>query len=237
MPPQFGRVLSVSVMAILVALFTWIYHRDRQQRVRLWMMGWMAIMAHFGAGLADAYHLIPPRLADWLAYTTLLTAAACFYLSITQLATTARGRALYLGGFITPAALYWTCLVFDVHAASIYRGLLIVVGASAWLLMMRDPQRRVSLRVIALTTGLLPAFFAGYKASAHPEYGMDLLMYGVYASIGFGWWRHYQRASPGIVAASASFLAWGLVFPLAELLGAIYGDMIPADHVVWDLPK
>ncbi len=237
MPPQFGRVLAVSVMAILLALFTWIYHRDRQQRVRLWMMGWMAIVAHFGAGLADAYHLIPPRLADWLAYTTLLAAAACFYLSITQLATTARRRALYLCGFIAPAALYWTCLVFDVHAASIYRALLIVAGASAWFLVMRDPERRVAVRAMALATGLVPAFFAVYKASAHPEYGMDLLMYGAYASIGLGWWRHYQRASPGIVATSAAFLAWGLVFPLAELVGTVYGNMIPGDHVVWDLPK
>ena len=50
-------------MFVLVALFTWIYHRDRSQRARLWMFGWIAIVIHFGGAAAVAFHAIPPLLS------------------------------------------------------------------------------------------------------------------------------------------------------------------------------
>ena len=56
----------MSVMMILVALFTWIYQRDKQQRVRLWMIGWSAILVHFGVSLLASFHLISSSLADGL---------------------------------------------------------------------------------------------------------------------------------------------------------------------------
>ena len=49
--PQFQRVVTLSVMSILVGLFTWIYVRDRQPRARLWMIGWACIVAHFAGML------------------------------------------------------------------------------------------------------------------------------------------------------------------------------------------
>ncbi|HVO97044.1 MAG TPA: response regulator [Bryobacteraceae bacterium] len=237
MPPQFGRVVAVSVMAILVALFTWIYLRDRQQRVRLWMMGWIAIVVHLGAGLAAAYHMIPPRLADWMAYTTLLATAACFYLSVTRVANTPRGLLLYIGGFITPAIAYCTCLVYEVRAIGAYRGLLTLATLSFALLVLWNKRRQVPARVLILVIAMLFATLSTYEAGRHPEYGMDLLMFGSYASVGVAWWEYYRRVSPGILATSASFLAWGLVFPVADLLTAIFGSTIPGDHVIWDLPK
>jgi hypothetical protein len=50
MPPQFQRIVTLSVMIILVGLFTWIYSRDHQQRLRLWMIGWSFIVVHFLGG-------------------------------------------------------------------------------------------------------------------------------------------------------------------------------------------
>ena len=40
----------------------------------------------------------------------------------------------------------------------------------------------------------------------------------------------------GVLLTSLAFLAWGLVFPVAEICGALHIN-IPGDHVVWDLPK
>ena len=56
MPPHFDRVLVLSVMSILVALFAWIYRRDRSPSARLWMMGWIAIEVHFlAAGIVRVF--------------------------------------------------------------------------------------------------------------------------------------------------------------------------------------
>jgi signal transduction histidine kinase/ActR/RegA family two-component response regulator len=232
MPAQFGHVLTVSVMVVLVTLFTWIYLRDRQQRVRLWMMGWVAIMVHFGGGLLAVFSVISGRPADWLAYSTLLVAAACFFISVTEIGASPAGLALYLGGTVAPAILYWTCQVFDVKTAAVYRGLLALTIVTLGLFAARWGRRHR----VALVAGIALGAWAVYQANPHPEYGMDLLMFGSFAAIGYAWWDHYRRFSPGTLLTTASFVAWGLVFPVAEFLASRHIE-IPGDHVLWDLPK
>jgi signal transduction histidine kinase/DNA-binding response OmpR family regulator len=236
MPPQFGHVVTVSVMVVLVSLFTWIYLRDRQQGVRLWMMGWVAIMVHFAAGLLATFSLMPSHLSGWMAYSTLLVAAACFFLSVTEIGSSGRDLALYLGGTVAPAIAYWTCLVFDVKNAGVYRALLVLQVVAFCAIVLLNRKRAHLRRDFALAAGIALAVWAVYEAGTHPEYGMDIIMFGSFAVIGHVWWEHYRRFSPGIVLTSASFVAWGLVFPIAEFLAAIHIN-IPGDHVVWDLPK
>src|ERR1022692_1731142 len=128
--PQFQRVVTLSVMSILVGLFTWIYVRDRQPRARLWMIGWASIVAHFAAMLLFSFSLIPSRLADWSAYSTLVAAASAFFLSVCRtrgtplgrvLQTerkkavcrtrgTPLGRVLFWAAIVAPAVAYWTCM-------------------------------------------------------------------------------------------------------------------------------
>src|SRR5580700_4998000 len=81
---QFQRIVTLSVMFILVALFAWMYLRDRSQRARLWMFGWIAVVIHFAGATAAAFHVIPTLLGEWQAYATLVVAAAAFFLSITE---------------------------------------------------------------------------------------------------------------------------------------------------------
>src|ERR1700689_873648 len=73
---QFQRIVTLSVMFVLVALFTWMYLRDRRQRARLWMFGWTAIVIHFAGAAAMAFPAIPPRLAHWQGNTTPVVGAA-----------------------------------------------------------------------------------------------------------------------------------------------------------------
>jgi len=226
MPPQFGHVVTFSVMVVLVALFMWIYLQDRQQRVQLWMMGWIAIMVHFAAGLLAVFSLIPGRLSDWMAYSTLMAAAACFFLSVTEVVKSRRNLILYLGGTVAPAMAYWTCLVFDVKTAGIYRGLEVLQVGAFCLLILLDAKRVNLARQLAIAGGVAINLWAVLHADTHPEYGMDIQV----------WWEHYPRFTAGIVLTVGSFVLWGLVFPVAEFLAAIHIN-IPGDNVVWDLPK
>jgi signal transduction histidine kinase/CheY-like chemotaxis protein len=236
MPPQFGHVVTVSVMVVLVALFTWIYLQDRQQDVRLWMLGWVAIMVHFASGLLAAFSLIPTRLSDWMAYSTLLAAAACFFLSVTDIGASGKKLALYLGGSIAPAIAYWTCLVFDVKPPAPYRALLILNVSVFCLLVLLDGKRMNFARQLALPASIALNVWTIYRASAHPEYGIDLMLFGAFAVIGYLWCEYYRRPSPGILLTAVSFVAWGLVFPVGEFLDSVHIN-IPGDSVVWDLPK
>ena len=119
--PQFQRIVTLSVMSILVGLFAWIYQRDRQPRARLWMIGWAAIVAHFAGMLLVSFGLIPARLADWSAYSTLVAAGSAFFLSVCQTRGARLGRWLFWAGIVAPAIAYWTCMIFEVQSPLVYR--------------------------------------------------------------------------------------------------------------------
>ena len=234
MLPQFGQIVTVSVMAILVALFTWIYVRERQQRVALWMLGWIAIVIHFSFELAQSFSLLPSHATDWVAYVSLMGAAVCFLLSVCTFCSTIARRLVLLLGLLAPSVAYWTCEVFEVRATAIFPILLVLFGSSAVALAILDKNggRPSSWWLLALA----PFGAVTYVAGDHPEYGMDLILCAAFWATAFSWWRHYRQVRPGVVLTAVSFVAWGAVFPLGEAL-AHFGIAIPGDHVVWDLPK
>ena len=228
MSNQFNRILILSVMTILVGLFSWIYLRDRQTRARLWMIGWIGIEIHFLAAALSSFRLIPPLLSSWLAYTTLLMSAAAFFLSVADLGAGVRRRLTFWLLIFLPAAAYWTAFVYRVRVPWVYRGILAVVLVAAIALL---PAR---LRIASLLFAI-PAVWA----SLHPEkpiYGMDLILFTCFASTGYAYMRHFARFSPGVFFTSASFFLWGLVWPVSEMLRAL-NHGIPGDNVLWDLPK
>jgi PAS domain S-box-containing protein len=234
--PQFQRVVTLSVMSILVGLFAWIYQRDRQPRARLWMMGWAAIVAHFAGMLLFSFGLIPSRLADWSAYSTLVAAASAFFLSVCQGRGTPLGRIVFWAAIVTPALAYWTSMVFEVQNPQVYRALLaIVLGAGVWL-ALRESQQSAGSMAAWFGVALAPGLWAAWRASTNSETGMDFLLFEGFAITGWRYWRHFRRWTPGVLLTSLAFLAWGLVFPVAEICAALHIN-IPGDHVVWDLPK
>src|ERR1035441_10753746 len=139
--PQFQRVVTLSVMSILVGLFTWTYVRARQPGARLWMIGWASIVAHFAGMLLFSFGLIPSRLADWSAYSTLIAAASSLFLSVFQTRATPLGRAVFWAAIVTPALAYWTSMVFEVQNPEVYRALLgVALGAGVWLALRHSRQ-------------------------------------------------------------------------------------------------
>jgi PAS domain S-box-containing protein len=234
--PQFQRVVTLSVMSILVGLFTWIYMRDRQPRARLWMIGWACIVAHFGGMLLFTFGLIPSRLADWSAYSTLIAAASAFFLSVCQTPGTPLGRAVFWAAIVVPAEAYWTCMLFGVQSPAAYRALLgVALGAGVWLTVRYSRQSAGSLAAW-FAVAVAPGLWAAWQASTNVGYGMDFLLFEGFAITGWRYWRYFRRLTPGVLLTSLAFLAWGLVFPVAEICAVLHIN-IPGDHVVWDLPK
>jgi signal transduction histidine kinase len=234
--PQFGRLVSVSVMMILVALFTWIYQRDKQQRVRLWMIGWSAILVHFGVSLLASFHLMSSSLADWLAYATLIVAAASFLASVFPNCATWRWRSVFLFGLGARAVLYAGLLSAGTQARFPYALILVVMWSAGFYLARLSLWRmdRVGFAVTVFSAGA--TIWTAWKAAVAPEYGLDLILFSAFAATAHLFWRHYQRVSPGVALTCSSFLLWALVFPLGAVSDYLHTG-IPDDHVVWDLPK
>lgn len=236
MPPQIEQITVSIVMSILVSLFAWIYLRDRQGRVGLWMVGWIAILLHFTASLAFTFHVISSRWADWLAVFTLEVAGTCFLFSVSKAFASVSQRWIFLLLVFLPSVAYWTCLVLGVHDAWPYRIFLSLAVGSAVAGTVACYGRKdivftaISLADIAVAGWLLS------RISRHPDYGIYYLLFNLFANTGVVYGRHYSRLSPGVLVTSISFLAWGAVFPVAAILDSFKVNLSP-EVAVWDLPK
>ncbi len=236
MPPQFQRVVTLSVMVILVALFMWIYAREHQQRLRLWMIGWCFIVVHFLGGLLFSFSLIPEVLGDWLAYATLVFTACAFFLSVCPTTTTATRRVVYWAAIVAPAVGYWTCMVADIANPWPYRGMLATVLTAGIWLALTHCRHSASTTALWIVAAVAPGCWLLGYVSTRVDYGMDFILFESFAITGWCYWRHHGRITPGVLLTSLSLLAWGLVFPVAEICAIVHIN-IPGDNVVWDLPK
>ena len=236
MSAQFEHIVVLCVMALLVALFTWIYLRDRQWRVALWMIGWIAILIHFAAACLLSFSLISPTLQLWLAHSTLVFAGTSFFFSVSRACTTTRRRIIFILLGSLPAVLYWTGMVFAVHRPWFYRiTLVLAMGTATALTLTHYSRKSFAIRVLVFAF-LSPGAWVVYRAGDYPAYGIDYLQFAFFSITAFLYWQLHRRVSPGVILTSVSFLAWGVVFPLADVLGALH--LGPAvDSLFWDLPK
>ena len=235
MSPQVAHVVVVTVMTLLVSLFAWMYARDRQQRMRLWLIGWIAILVHFGASLLATFSLISGRLGDWVAVTTLVASATSFLLSVSRPGATRRGRMAFVALVSIPAVVYWTGLVFGVSRPWAYAGILLVAVGAGVVLATRDHPRTLAYYGPCLAW-VVPGLWVASRTAAHPEYGIDFFLFELFAITGVFYWRYFRRWTPGVTFAAFAFVAWGAVFPVGELTAAL-NLHIPNDSVLWDLPK
>ena len=78
MSVQSEQIVIFLIVTILIALFAWIYARDRQPRTGLWMLGWSAIYMHFTVALLFSFALLPIRWAVFLKISSLAMAGISF---------------------------------------------------------------------------------------------------------------------------------------------------------------
>src|SRR5258707_15456157 len=82
MSPLFEHILVLVVMSVLVALFTWIYFRDRQREFGLWLLGWSAIFIHFANPVVSHWLPLPQGLREWIHAGTLFAAGSVLLLLV-----------------------------------------------------------------------------------------------------------------------------------------------------------
>src|SRR6516164_10357458 len=114
------QILCFVVMSILVALFTWIYLRDRRREFGLWMLGWTAIFAHFAVKIAGITAILPMAFASWLQVITLIVAGTFFLLSVSEVFRDSRQRAIFILTIGVAATLYFTGMVLSVRSQWFY---------------------------------------------------------------------------------------------------------------------
>ncbi len=221
-------------MSGLVFLFLWIYRRQKEPRVLLWIAGWVCIVLHFadGVALANGWNGF---FYIWMAYATLIASATCFIFSVCQMSTTMRRRSLIVMFAGVPTLIYWAGVVANWKQTAVFDFLLIAPLLAANILLFRyyGFGRRVVFTNVLISGPLL---WLLPHLGANPEYGMDYLLFFSFSACGVLFARIYGRSNPGALVTLVSFIAWGLVFPIAEALGS-RNIGPPGDSAFWDLEK
>ncbi len=230
------EIVVFAVSAVLVSLFAWIYVRDPQKTTRLWMLGWITILVHFAAPAFDHFFPAIVRFTWWLKGATLIIAGTFFLLSVSGIFSRHARRLTFIF-FITAAAiLYLTALEMGYRSGWLYISLLVISSIYSVAQAVQFYGRK-SPYLYLLFIMLPYAGWAIHRASQRTfRHGLLLYFFGFFYGTGLAYFRRFNRHSPGILLTSASFIAWGCIFPLVAILQAFGMGPSPAS-AVWNLPK
>jgi PAS domain S-box-containing protein len=236
MSPRFEDLVVFGVTSIVVALFAWIYTRDRQKRAGYWMLGWIAIFIHFAAPAIEEFLPWLTRYTSWIKVATLIVAGTFFLLSVSEVFVNRRRRIAFSLLISTAAILYLTAALLQVRAGWLFAGLLATscIYASVQAVSFYGWRSPYMYSIFLL----LPygGWAAGQALLGHPMHGLRFYLFGFSYVTGLVYFRHFRRFTPGVIFTSASFIVWGCVFPLGAFLAARHMGPPPASFF-WDLPK
>ncbi|HEV3036681.1 MAG TPA: PAS domain S-box protein [Candidatus Angelobacter sp.] len=237
MSPKLEQIVIFTVMSILVTLFAWIYLRDRQQRIRLWMIGWVAIFIHFAAALLYAFSLLSENWFYFFNRSTLEVAGVSFLLSVSEVFVTPRKRAFFILAVGIPSVIYLTCDIWAPQNRWIFPALLLTSVLSSFIgACMHYRWKSLYLYSISVLLGPYAVWVVWRSSHQHPDDGLTGYLFALFSVTGILYWRHYKRLTPGVLTTSVSFIAWGLVFPVFDILYAFHA-LPNVSGVIWDLPK
>jgi len=236
MSPRFEEFVVFAVITVLVALFAWIYLRDRQKSTGLWMLGWIAIFIHFAAPAFDDFFPPMMRFTHWIMISTLIIAGTCFLLSVSEVFIPKERRIAFVCFISAAAMLYVTGWQFGVRAPWFYISLLLISDVYATLQGIhfygwKSPHLYSLLFLLPYSGWAIQQALHG-----HLEHGLNFYLFGFFYVTGIVYFRHFRRLTPGVLLTSVSFILWGSVFPMAAIVAA-HGPRLDHGSFFWDLPK
>lgn len=236
MPQRIEDIVVLGAISVLVAFFVWIYVRDRQPKSAWWLAGWIAILVESAAfGIWHGWMPGGQTVGALIQRPALMIAGAFFLLSVADQRT--RSWKDYIGtGLVTLLGIGY---VFTELVRPGHPWLLAELLAGVALLSVAESVRIYGWRNwfwFSIWAALAPYFLYTIVRVAHGQQrqGIDFYLFSLYAVTGVLFFRHFRRATPGVIFTAMSFLAWGSFFPLTAFLNF---NSIGVPYVFWDLPK
>jgi diguanylate cyclase (GGDEF)-like protein len=234
---NFNTLPSLIALAILVVVFRAILRQGTSERLHLWLTGWILVLVHFVAQFVDVGQGIWDRLASAVSLDALELASIAFLISVSPVATNRRRQLLLAAAIGVPAIVYTNAVIWNVSAHSFYYGVIAVAVLGA-LSLAWNLYGAPTAYVIGLSTGCLGLSCAmvAVVARSKPDLGVVLLLAALNFIVATLYWRHFRRATLGVLITVLGFIAWGAVFPTGTLL-AIFAPSVHVESEVWNIPK
>jgi diguanylate cyclase (GGDEF)-like protein len=234
---NFASLPSLIALATLVVVFRAILLRSTNERLHLWLLGWVLVLVHFVAQFVERGEGLWNQVASAVSLNSLELACIAFLVSVSQRATDRR-RQLLLGAVIgVPAVAYTEAVLWNV-TSSVFYHIVIALALAGAVLVIWILNQKISPFVIGMWTECLLTSGAITWAIVRGrfELGIIFILAAINFTVALLFWRYFRRVTVGVLTCVLGFAAWGAVFPLTTLL-QILAPGIHVESEVWNIPK
>ena len=234
---NFNVLPSLVALAILVVVFRAILRQGAAERLQLWLTAWILVLIHFVAKFVDVGHGPWDHVASAVNLGALELASIAFLISMSPRASTRR-RQLLLGAVLGfPALAYTTAVVWELTAHSFYYGVVLVALTATSLLAWNWYRDTPSyLFGLLLASVVFSSVLIWMVARNRADLGINVILAGLNFVVAVLYWRHFQRATAGVLTTVFGFIAWGAVFPIGMFLD-LYSPSTIVESETWNIPK
>lgn len=239
-------LLDILILGLLVLLFGSIYRKHPTARIRFWLLGWFAVLIHFGLLLLNPTIAWQVNLVGALSVCALILCGISFALSSVLVWEKGWQSAI-------PAALIGVPALSCVIASSMGNpriGLLLTLAVAAQcgfvavtvhlgsgpLIGQTTARPRVARRwslAIIAAAALWMVFDILHHRSDESVYPLLTEIYLLDAVL---YWEEFRRASAGVLASVIGLVAWGAVFPVAITISILWPNL-QVNGELWNVPK
>lgn len=234
---NFNTLPSLITLAILVVVFRTLLRKGTSEPLHLWLAGWILVLVHFVAQFLDSGQGLWHPVALAAGLNALELASIAFLISVSRGANNLRRQVLMAAAIAGPVVTYTDAVIWDV-ATHIFYYSVIVLGLSGALWVIWSFYRKLTPYVVGMSTGctVLSCAITWAIARGKFELGITLLLAALNFIVAILFWRHFHRATAGVLTTVFGFVAWGSVFPIATLLATL-APSINVESEIWNIPK
>ena len=227
----------VLVMAVLVGMFVSAQRQIPSTRVRLWTYAWALTFLHFFG------RVIETRAGAFSQFTTAFDFSAAELSGIVFLSSALfknddhKKRVRLILALGAPLTIHAFAVGFNWGVPWIQAGLLAVVFLEATAFTLLLAERR-SLRQFARALALAAVGVWAVRDQLHGStmIAVTVILMLAYGLSGVLFWELYRRRSLGVIAVTAGFLGWSLVYPTGALL-LIFDPKLQLHMDFWNVPR
>jgi diguanylate cyclase (GGDEF)-like protein len=234
---NFNTLPSLIALAILVIVFRAILRQGTNERLHLWLTGWILVLIHFVANFVDSGQGLWDRVASAASLNALELASIAFLISVSHGASNRRRQLLLAAVIGVPAVLYTDAVIWDVTARIFYYAVIALSFAGVSFVIWKF-YGKITPYLVGLEIGCLglSCAIAWAVTRGKLDLGIILLLAALNFIVATLFWRYFHRATVGVLTTVLGFVAWGAVFPIGKLL-EIFAASIHVESEVWNIPK
>lgn len=236
---DWSKFPDVAVLTLLSVAFFSVSRNSRASSSRVWLIGWMTIVLHFGAFMFLPAPGILGTASVLLGTCALAWAGILFMWAAVPYRSRVSSRWM-LSALITANTFYIVVLCLAPPAHWLFKPAAVLVGALPLVVSLgslRAFHHLLRWSVVVLYCALSVFLLAVQnRPGSGPVLAMNAVLFTVYFGCCIHFWYAYRSVTAGSLITVLGFLGWANVFTVGPAMQTFFPN-VHFESEVWNLPK